>query len=77
MHKETNELLQVQESCSDFLQIMFDKMNRKPVKPVHTLHEVYLNQFININEQQLKGIYNDRQRNIRRMQRSKASLRGL
>lgn len=71
MHKETEELIRVQENCSDLLQIAVDKMNRSPVRFSQTLREVYLNQFVNINEQQLKGIYNDRQRDIRKIQRRK------
>ena len=71
MHKETLELLRLQENCADFLQIISDKMNRKPIKPTMTLRDIYQNQFVNINEQQLKGIYNDRQRDLRKIFRPK------
>lgn len=74
MHKETYELMRIQENCADFLQIIADKMSRKPQKDVQFLRDIYQNQFINISEQQLKGIYNDRTRLIRKVQRSKTKM---
>ena len=65
--KETEELMRVQENCSDFLQIIADKLNKKPQRPSRFLRDIYQNQFVNINEQQLRGIYNDRQRNLRKV----------
>lgn len=68
MNKETRELLRVQENCADVLQIIADKMNRAPYKPGLTLRDIYMSQFVNINEQQLKGIYNgvERHKRLRR-----------
>lgn len=74
MHKETYELQRIQDNCSDFLQIIADIMNRKPPKPTKTLRDIYQDQFININEQQLKGIYNDRARTIGKVQRQKTKV---
>lgn len=74
MNKETRELLRVQENCADFLQIIADKMNRKPVRPTQTLRDIYQNQFVNINEQQLKGIYNGRERNLRKVSKRKTEV---
>lgn len=74
MNKETRELLRVQENCADFLQIIADKMNRKPVRPTQTLRDIYQNQFVNINEQQLKGIYNGRERNLRKISKRKTEV---
>lgn len=74
MNKETRELLRVQENCADFLQIIADKMNRKPMRPTQTLRDIYQNQFVNINEQQLKGIYNGRERNLRKISKRKTEV---
>lgn len=66
--KSDEEILEgIQQNCSTLLQIIFDKMNEPPAKPLRTLRDIYLDQFVNINEQQLKGIYNDRQRNLRKI----------
>lgn len=74
MNKETRELLRVQENCADFLQIIADKMNRKPMRSAQTLRDIYQNQFVNINEQQLKGIYNGRERNLRKISKRKTEV---
>lgn len=73
MHKETRDLYIIQENCSDLLRIAIEKMNKKPVKPMNTLRKIYQDAFININEQTLRGIYYDRQRNLTRMQRSETT----
>lgn len=73
MHKETRDLYMIQENCSDLLRIAIEKMNKKPVKPMNILRKIYQDAFININEQTLRGIYYDRQRNLTRIQRSKTT----
>ena len=73
MHTDWDEIERIQENCSDLLRIIADKMNRPPKRPSMSLRDIYLNQFVNINEQQLRGIYNDRQRNLRKLQRSKTA----
>lgn len=74
MSKRLEELEEVQENFMAILKIAIDKMNKKPIKKVQTLREVYLNQFVNINETVLRGIYDDRQRNLRKQQRGKTGL---
>lgn len=74
MSKRLEELEEVQENFMAILKIAIDKMNKKPMKKVQTLREVYLNQFVNINETVLRGIYDDRQRNLRKEQRRKTGL---
>lgn len=73
MHKETRDLYMIQENCSDLLRIAIEKMNKKPVKTVNIIRKIYQDAFININEQTLRGIYYDRQRNLTRIQRSKTT----
>jgi len=73
MLNDTEELLRIQENCADFLQIIAEKMNRKPQKNSMTLREIYQNHFININEQVLGRIYNDRQRNLRSKSKRKTT----
>lgn len=73
MHKETRDLYMIQENCSDLLRIAIEKMNKKPVKTINILRKIYQDAFININEQTLRGIYYDRQRNLTRIQRSKTT----
>lgn len=74
MHKETYELLRVQENCADLLDIVAKKVNRRPQKHTMTLRDIYINQFVNINEQQLRGIYNDRARTIGKVQKRKTEM---
>lgn len=73
MHKETEDLIVIQNNCLDFLRIAVEKMNKKPIKFSNPLKDIYMNQFILINEQTLRGIYNDRQRIIRKVSKRKTT----
>lgn len=73
MKYSVEDLYRVQEDCMDIVKIAIDKMNKKPPKVLSTLRDIYQNQFININETTLRGIYNDRQRNFRSKSRSKTA----
>ena len=61
----------------DIVKIAIDKLNKVPVKPSRTLKDIYHDQFININETFLRGIYNDRQRNLTSKSRRKTTCRVL
>lgn len=67
MSKDYEELLRVQENCMDILKIAIDKMNKSPPKPSRSFRDLYKDQFINVNEQFIRGTYNDRQRNFRKI----------
>lgn len=73
MKKETRELIQVQAGLQCLVEQALKTAYQKPAKPSMTLRDIYISQFININEQQLKGIYNDRSRNFRSKQRVKTA----
>lgn len=73
LKKETRELMRVQAGLDSLLEQIAKRINQKPVRPSMSLRDIYLNQFVNINEQQIRGIYNDRQRNFRKLQRSKTA----
>lgn len=65
--------MRVQAGLDSLLEQIAKRINQKPARPSMSLRDIYLNQFVNINEQQLRGIYNDRQRNFRKLQRSKTA----
>lgn len=66
--------MRVQAGLDSLLEQIAKRINQKPARPSVSLRDIYLNQFVNINEQQLRGIYNDRQRNFRKLQRSKTGV---
>lgn len=66
--------MRVQAGLDSLLEQIAKRINQKPVRPSMSLRDIYLNQFVNINEQQIRGIYNDRQRNFRKLQRSKTGV---
>ncbi len=68
MKHSVEDLYRVQEDCMDIVKIAIDKMNKRPQKPSSTLRDIYQNQFININETTLRGIYNgvERHKRVRR-----------
>lgn len=65
--------MRVQAGLDSLLEQIAKRINQKPARPSMSLRDIYLNQFVNINEQQLRGIYNDRRRNFRKLQRSKTA----
>lgn len=73
MKYNVEDLYRVQEDCMDIVKIAIDKMNKAPAKRSSTLQSIYQNQFININETFLIGVYNDRQRNFRSKPRAKTA----
>lgn len=74
MKSDEEELYRLQENCMDIVQIAVDKMNKRPPQRCTTLKDIYENYFININEQQLRRIYNDRSRNFRSKSKRKTDL---
>lgn len=69
MKHNVDDLYRVQQDCMDIVKIAIDKMNKAPVKDSTTIRDLYRDQFININETFLRGIYNDRQRDLRKTSR--------
>ena len=67
MSNDYDELMRVQENCMDILKIAIDKMNKTHHKPSRSFRDIYQDQFINVNEQFLRGTYNDRQRDFRKV----------
>lgn len=57
--------MRVQAGLDSLLEQIAKRINQKPVRPSMSLRDIYLNQFVNINEQQLRGIYNGVERHKR------------
>ena len=77
MKHNVDDLYRIQQDCMDIVKIAIDKMNKAPVKDSTAIRDLYQNQFININETFLRGIYNDRQRNLTSKSRRKTTCRVL
>ena len=65
MSKDLNELYRVQENCMDIVKIAIDKLNKEPTRSYKSFRDIYKDQFINVNEQFLRGTYNDVERHKR------------
>lgn len=54
MHKETRELIQIQAGLQCLVEQALKTAYQKPAKSSMTLRDIYLSQFININNDQLR-----------------------